>query len=256
VATEVELNYVVDVAVDGDGNIYIADEYWSDILKVTTQGRIFTFVGRDCRDSRILGDGGPAVAGCLSNPQRVTVGPDGNLYIADTGHNRIRKVDMRTGIITTVAGNGMFDNTGDGGTATQAGIRAPVAVAVAQDGTLYIATPPQMRKVTPDGIISTVAAGLNNVRDIAVDRVDNIYVTEDRVNARVRRIDPSGIITTIVGNRYTGFPPSGLLATEASLGRPIGVALLPEGNLIFTDDINQSVHRLRQIEKQTSAVSK
>jgi sugar lactone lactonase YvrE len=248
-ATEAELNYPVDVAVDRKGNVYIVDEYWSQILKVTPEGRIFTFVGRDCRDSRVLGDGGPAEAGCLFNPQGVTVGPDGSLYIADTGHQRIRKVNMETGHITTVAGNGTFADTGDGGRATEAGLLSPIAVAVAEDGTLYLVTYQNLRKVSPDGTISTIATGLGSLRgDIVVDTSGNVYVTQ-LFRPQVGRIDSGRVFTPVVGNGRFGFTPGGWLATQAALNRPIGLALLPNGDLIITDAGNQSVHCLRQTDE-------
>jgi trimeric autotransporter adhesin len=144
------------VAVDGTGNLYIADSGNNRIRKVTSAGIITTVVGNGSQG--YSGDGGPATSAQLNQPYGVAEDSTGNLYIADRTNTRIRKVTP-AGIISTVAGDGSFGSSGDGGPATNARLYYPDGVAVDSTGNLYIADwgNNQIRKVTPAGIISTVA---------------------------------------------------------------------------------------------------
>jgi sugar lactone lactonase YvrE len=148
------------LAVDSSGNLYIADTAIGRIRKVSTDGTITTVAG--CAGSPqcpfTLGDGGPATSAMLSMPSAVAVDSGGNLYIADTANNRIRKVST-DGTITTVAGSGAGSFQGDGGPATNAGLYMPSGVAVDSAGNIFIddAGDYRIRMVTPDGTITTIA---------------------------------------------------------------------------------------------------
>ena len=210
--------------------------------------------------SGFSGDGGLATTASLDYPNGVAVGQDGSLYIADTGNNRIRRVGP-DGIITTVAGNGTSGFSGDGGPATAASLRYPYGVAVGQDGSFYIADNDnhRIRRVGPDGIITTVAgngthgfsgdggpatvASISQPFSIAVGQDGSFYIA-DYYNLRIRRVGPDGIITTVAGNGTSGFSGDGGLATAASLYYPSGVAVGQDGSLYIADEDNLRIRRV------------
>jgi sugar lactone lactonase YvrE len=156
VATEATLYSPHSVAVDSEGNIYIADLFNNRVRKVGTDGIMTTIAGNG--EAGYDGDGGPATEAKLKYPAGVAVDGDGNVYIADWYNNRIRKVDT-DGIITTVAGTGEYGFGGDGGPATEAKLKKPYSVDVDRYGNIYIAdrNNKRIRKVDADGIITTVA---------------------------------------------------------------------------------------------------
>jgi RHS repeat-associated protein len=161
-ATEAGFLNPVGVALGPDGRLYIADSNDCRIRCIGTDGIITTFAG-DGSDG-FGGDGGPAAKAQLSMPESVAVAPDGSVYIADTFNARIRRVGT-DGTITTVAGSGEGGDAGDGGPATEAALDYPHMVAVATDGSVYIAagdSSARIRRVTPDGVITTVAGGPND----------------------------------------------------------------------------------------------
>jgi sugar lactone lactonase YvrE len=155
-ATSAWLNRPTGVAVDSAGSLFIADSQNFRIRKVTQGGVINTVAGNGTRG--YSGDYGPATSAQFSNPTGVAVDSSGNLFIADTGNDRIRKVTP-DGVISTVAGNGTYGYSGDGGPATSAQLYSPSSVAVDSAGNLFIADVNNnlIRKVTPGGVISTVA---------------------------------------------------------------------------------------------------
>jgi RHS repeat-associated protein len=207
------------------------------------------------------GDGGPAAAARINGATDVHSAADQSLYIADWGNHRIRRVDP-SGIITTVAGSGTAGFTGDGGPATLARLRNPHGVTVAPDGSIYIADQANhaVRRVAPDGIITTVAgtgaagfsgdggpateARLNTPRFVAVGADGSIHIV-DLNNHRIRRVSPSGVITTIAGTGVAGFTGDGGAAVQARLRSPDGIALAPDGTIYITDQGN---HRVRRID--------
>ena len=202
-------------------------------------------------DSNLTGDGGPATQGSLAEPTSVAFDSLGNLYIADYQGNRIRKVDTK-GIITTVAGNGVSDSTGDGGPATSAAIRLPWGLAVDSTGNIYFAERigGRVRRVDPTGIITTVAgtgtsgfsgdggpankAQLYNPEGLAIDSAGNLYIA-DTINARIRMIDAKGIISTVAGNPLSSALGDGGPATSARVSSPAAVALDSAGNLYIAE---------------------
>jgi trimeric autotransporter adhesin len=186
--------------VDLAGNLYIADSSNHRVRKVTLDGTISTVAGNGVPG--YSGDGGPATSASLAQPINVTVDPAGNLYISDNANHRVRKVSP-LGVITTVAGNGISGFTGDGGLAVNAALQGPAGLAVDAVGNLYITTALRVRKVTPDGIISSFAgkgtrgfsgdgrpatvAQLASPVGLAVDVGNNLYIA-DTGNVRVRKV--------------------------------------------------------------------
>ncbi|MCP4263323.1 MAG: hypothetical protein GY774_38325, partial [Planctomycetes bacterium] len=238
------------IVVDSIGNMYIADtDNNHRIRKVDTSGIITTVAG----NGQIIysGDGGPASEAGLRFPYGVAVDSIGNVYIADTGNQRIRKVDT-SGIITTVAGNGQYGYSGDGGPASEAELYEPIGMSVDSIGNIYVSDSGnhRIRKVDTSGIITTVAgsgqygysgddgpateAELYWPRDVAVDSIGNIYIA-DTDNGRIRKVDTSGIITTVAGNGQSIYSGDDGPATEAGLGSPHGVAVDSTGNIFIAD---------------------
>jgi Transposase zinc-binding domain/Putative transposase/NHL repeat len=217
-ATSAELNAPNRMAVDSAGNLYIADYSGNVIRKVTAStGLISTVAGNGT--SGYSGDGSAATSAEISSPNGVAVDAAGNIYIADSGNNRIRKVTVATGIISTVAGNGTGGYSGDGGAATSAKIWNPVHVTLDRSGNIFIAdyNNNRIREVTvATGIITTVAgngtradagdggaatsAELNAPVAVAIDAYGNFYIAEYN-GSRIRKVTGgTGIITTVVGN--------------------------------------------------------
>ncbi|WP_026260880.1 NHL repeat-containing protein [Spirosoma luteum] len=258
VATAANLANPSGVAVDGLGNLYIADALNHRIRKVATNGIITTVAGTGSYG--FSGDGGAATAASLNNPVGVTVDGVGNLYIADALNHRIRKV-ATNGIITTVAGNGTNSYSGDGGLATAAGFNYTASVVVDGSGNLYIADQGnhRIRKVAANGIVSTVAgtgtagyggdgglataASLANPASVVVDGNGNLYIA-DYGNNLIRKVATSGIITTVAGTGSHGFGGDGGLATDAILDNPFSVAVDGVGNLYISDSDNQRVRKV------------
>jgi sugar lactone lactonase YvrE len=258
-ATSAELYNPEGAAVDSSGNLYIGDRNGNNVRKVTPAGVISTAAGNGTPG--YSGDGGAATSAQLREPSGVAVDSSGNLYIADESNSRIRKVTT-AGVISTVAGNGTVGYSGDGGAATSAQLWAPRGVAVDSSGDLYIADAGNndIRKVTPAGIISTVAgvlsaggysgdggaatgAQLNLPGGVAVDGSGNFYIA-DTLNQRVRKVTSAGIISTVAGDGTSGYGGDGGSAMSAELSWPNGVALDAAGNLYIADTQNSRVRRV------------
>jgi len=204
-----------------------------------------------------MGDGGPALQAKLNLPTGVAEDAAGSLYIADTGNNRVRVVGHTTPI-TAYAGTGIAGYSGDGGPATAAQLNQPTALAVDNAGNLYIADTVNnvVRKVSPAGIITTfagtgqagyngdngqaAAATLNAPGGLAVDSSGNVYIA-DTGNNVVRKVSPSGIITTFAGTGVPGFSGNGRQATKAQLQGPTGLAVTSRGDLLISDTLNSQV---------------
>ena len=259
VATAAKLSYTAKIAVDGSGNLYIADETNAVIRKVNASGIITTVAGNNT--AGYSGDGFAATAAKLSSSlQDVAVDGSGNLYIADAGNNRIRKVTA-AGIITTVAGNGLSGFSGDGAAAISAQLATPYGVKVDGSGNLYIADAGnnRVRKVSASGIITTVAgsavsgfsgdggaataATLDGPVGLAIDGAGNLYIADNN-NHSIRKVSVSGIITTLVGNGTSGYSGDGGNATAAQLKNPIGVVVDASGNLFIGDQGNNRVRKV------------
>jgi uncharacterized protein (TIGR03437 family) len=262
-ATAAALRTPFGLAFDASGNLYITDINNSSIRKVASDGTITRVAGNGT--AGFSGDDGPATSAQLSNrAYNVAVDGMGNLYVADALNNRVRRVDS-DGIIRTVAGTGDVGFSGDGGPATDARLYTPTGVAVDAQGVLYIAelNSHRVRRVTPDGIIRTVAgsgsiggsfgafggdggrataARLNNPFHIAV-RGDSLYIA-DSGNHRVRVVTPDGVIRTVAGNGEAGYSGDGGAAVDASFKSPGAMAFAPDGSLYIIDADNNFVRHL------------
>ncbi len=277
------------IAFDAFDNLYIVDIANTRIRKINAATGIITSVaGNSALDNQgnamYSGDGGAADSASLQGPAAVAIDADGNIYIADASSNRIRKVNASTGIITTVAGNGVVDSlsmqqySGDGGPAVSAQLYYPTDVALDASGNIYISdfANYRIRKVSAaTGIITTVAgngfvdsssssggfsgdggradsAELNAAYGIAVDAVGNIYIA-DADNGRIRKVDgATGIITTIAGNgvinRYgyegQGYTENGGRADSAEIDWPYFMLCDTSGNLYFSDAADLVVRKI------------
>jgi sugar lactone lactonase YvrE len=256
-ATSAELSLITGIAVDSSENLYATDALSYRIRKIDASGIISTFGGNGL--FRFTGDGGLAISASMNYPAGVAVDPLGNLYIADSYNDRVRKVS--SGIISTAAGNGTVEYSGDGGQATQAGIFLPFGVAVDGSANLYIADTDdaRIRKVTPSGIISTFAgngifgysgdggqatsAALDLPVGAAVDASGNLYIADNK-NNRIRKVAPGGEITTVAGNGTAGFSGDGGAAISAELYLPTGVAVDASNNLFIADSGNDRVRKV------------
>jgi len=260
-ATEALLSFPEDVTIDSVGNLYIADSYNKRVRKVDSSGIITTIAGNGSLD--YTGDGGLATEASFRLIKGIVIDSAGNLYIADSSSNTIRKVDS-AGIITTIAGHdGSSGYSGDGGLATEAVLNSPTGVSVDSLGNLYIADTNNhcIRKVDTAGIITTIAghdgssgysgdgglareAVLNSPIGVSVDSLGNLYIA-DRNNHCIRKVDTAGIITTIAGHDgSSGYSGDGGLAREAVLDSPQGVSVDSLGNLYIADTNNHCIRKV------------
>jgi sugar lactone lactonase YvrE len=271
-ATLASIAFSVGIALDRDGNLYVADAENHRIRKVDTNGVITTSAGNG--NPGYSGDGAPALSASLDHPRDVCLAPDGSLYIADGFNHRVRKVDPN-GAIHTVAGTGTAGFGGDGGPAIEAKLNHPVFVTLDAQGNLYItdALNHCIRMVDKQGIIWTVAGegrvpgfygdggmaseALLNVPQNTAVFGDRMYIA-DTGNRRVRMVKlpvplpkplplgwqhtPSpGTIETVVGNGIPGAFGAGLRGPEVSLSRPHGIGTDDEGNLYIADHGNHRI---------------
>ena len=257
-ATSAQLADVWDVALDAAGNLYIADGHSHTVRKVARNGIISTVAGNG--ENGYSGDGGLATSAQISVPSGLALDAGGNLYIADWGRSVVRKVSP-DGVITTFAGTGQYGYSGEGGPAASARLTLPTGVAVARDGSVYVADnySNAVRKVAPNGIITTVAgngasgnsgdggpalwASLSSPGAVAVDAAGNLYVA-DTDDFTVRKVTPDGTITAVAGNGTGGHSGDGGPATAAQLGGGLAIALDAAGNLYIADTYNNAVRRV------------
>jgi len=243
------------IAIDATGNLFIADTYNHRIRKIDKDGIITTLAGTGSFFDGFQ-EGALATEVHLAQPEYVTTDPEGNLYV--TNYARVYKINP-SGVITTFAGKYPQSFSGDGGPATEAGFNEVQGIAADAYGSLYIADyyNNRIRKVDPDGIITTFAgtgedgysgdegpateAGVKSPRDIVVDVDGNIYIASDN---RIRKIDTSGIITTIAGTGEFGDPSGdGGPAIEAIV-YPFNLAIDAKGNFYFSNVVNASIRKV------------
>lgn len=262
-AAAATLNFPSAVAVDSRGTLYIADTFNHRIRIVEAQtGIIQALAGTGA--ARFSGDGWPADTMALNEPVALALDEQrGRLYIADLANYRVRMMELKTGVISTYAGNGVQDYDGDGQPARQAGLTGPSGLALDAEGNLYIADTfcGRIRRVDAEtGLISTVAGdgteyryqgvpnefstGLARPASIALASDGTLYIT-DSDNHLVRKWNPrSKIITAIAGNGQAQFAGDGGPAAAAGLNYPFGVAMDAAGNLYIADTFN---HRIRMV---------
>jgi sugar lactone lactonase YvrE len=261
-ATSAELSGPLGIAFDNAGNLYIAESGNERVRKVTPLGIISTIAGNGTAGYN--GDGIAATSAELNNPNGIVVDKSGNVYIGDYFNNRVREVNT-AGVISTVTGTGTGGYSGDGGLAINAEVYWPAGVALDSSGNLYIADDnnSRVREVNPAGIISTFAgtgyggyngdgisattAELYAPDRVATDSAGNVYISEYG-NNRIRKVNTSGIISTVAGTGTPGFSGDGGLATSAEIDTPRGITVDEGGNLYISDADN---NRIRKVQYQT-----
>jgi sugar lactone lactonase YvrE len=240
-STAASFGGAINVAADSAGNLYVTDGRGA-LVRISADGTRTNLVGNGAPGD-YWGDGGQATDAGLNAPFGLVLDSSGNLYIADSGNNRVRKVTPN-GVISTVAGNGTFGFSGDGGPATAAELAAPTGLALDSNGALYIADKlnNRIRNVSGDGTISTVAgrgdfnpplgdggpatsAALAEPLGVAVDGSGNLYIA-DTYFYLIRKVSPAGIITTVAGSDYFVNGPN-------YVGFPLDAAADQSGNLLI-----------------------
>lgn len=245
------------LAVAPDGGVYVADYFNYRVRKISPSGIITTYAGNGNPGS--TGDGGQATSATLNDVIGLAVDAAGNLYISTDAQCRVRRVTP-AGVISTVVGTGTCSTSGDGGAATSATINDVFGMWVGPDGSLYLSDfrGCRVRKVT-NGIITTIlgngtcsttgngglatSATIDNPAGIVGDGYGTLYVV-DNGGRTVRRIDPAGIITTVVGTGSSGSGGDGGAATSATMTAPYALALDPAGRLLVADYAEQKVRRV------------
>ncbi len=281
-ATAAELNFASSAVTDGAGNIYIADVNNDRIRKVNSAGIISTIAGNGFGSpgsGGFSGDGGPATAAELFYPVCIAIDNAGNIYIGEGANDRIRLVNT-AGIISTIAGNGTYGFSGDGGPATAAELNYPNAMSVDTTGNIYFAdiNNNRIRMINTSGIISTIAgngygspnsggfsgdggpataAEFYSPDGVSLDGAGNIYIADNN-NNRIRKINIGDTITTVAGNGYGspisgGFSGDGGPATAAEFFGVGGVAADTKGNFYIDDWHN---NRIREVIKDSTMAVK
>ena len=243
-------NTPVGVAVDANGNVFVAEQYSNTIRKITAEGVTTTFAGSGLQG--LTDDTGTAAQ--FNQPTGVAVDAAGNVYVADFMNNAIRKISS-AGVVTTLAGG---TQGAANGTGTEASFNAPIDLAVDADGNVFVADQVNnlIRKITPAGVVTTfagntaenayndgigIAASFNYPTSISFDASGNMYVA-DQYNYRIRKITPDAVVTTIAGDGTDGLANgSGLTAKFSS---PVGVAVDGNGNLYVSDLFNNNIRKI------------
>ncbi len=264
-ALKATLNFPAGLALDSEGNLYVADRNNHRVRKIDRDGIITTVAGNGKGDWN--GDDIPAVEASLHFPSDIDFDAEGNLYISDRSNNRIRKVDTK-GIITTIAGMGLAGFGGDFGFAEDALLQYPFGICLDKEGNVYIADRGnnRVRKIDKRGIITTFAgdgmhsfagdygpstqSSLAYPTDVEVDAEGNVYIA-DRNNNRIRKIDPFGVISTFMGTGKAEYNGDNEIAAETTLYLPLSLALDGKGNLLVAD---RSHFRVRSVRIKDQAV--
>lgn len=239
------------LSVDGFNNVYINDQGNNRIRKIRyPDGLITTVAGNG--DTAYNGENIAATTAHLNQNWGVAVDGPGNIYITDQTNRRIRRVDAATGLIKTIAGDGVYAYTGDGGPAVSARLKRPLGIALDGDGNVYVGDPDTntVRRIDAAGIITkfagngtygfggdggpATAAKLSHMLGLAADGAGNVYIC-DADNNRVRKVNAAGIISTIAGNGTPASGGDGLQATAATINRPAGVFVSNTGEIYIAE---------------------
>lgn len=257
-ATAAKLNYPIGIVFDAAGNLLIADASNSRIRKVTPSGTITTIAGTGART--YTGDGVAAVGAAINLPQDIATDAAGNIYIADRDNHRIRKINT-SGIISTIAGTGVWGYSGDGLPATNATLTQPSGLAVSATGDVYFTDLVNyvVRKINPSGIISRVAgngiagysgdggpataAQLKAPGGLAIDANNNLYISDFNDN-RIRKVSASGLISSVAGIGSHSYSGDGGAATAAELNRPFGIEVDDTGSIYIADWQNNRIRKI------------
>jgi serine/threonine-protein kinase len=239
------------VAVDTSGNIYVADRDNNKIRKITPEGVVTTLAGSGDIGSD---DANIGTLARFDNPSFVAVDVSGNVYVADTWNNKIRKITS-TGVVTTLAGSGTAGSVD--ATGTLASFHNPYGVVVDTSGNVYVADQSnnKIRKITPTGVVTTFAgsgtygsvnatgtlASFNQPEGLAIDASGNIYVA-DAVNNKIRKITPAGVVTTLAGSGAIGSVDAN--GTLASFEFPTDMAVDASGNVYISDEANNKIRKI------------
>lgn len=244
-----QFRYPADVAVDGQGNVYVADRYNNRIRKITPDGNVTTIAGTGVAGFK-NGQGDTAQ---FYYPTGIAVDASGNIYVADTYNQRIRKITPQR-MVSTVAGKvyGFADNKD-----TLAKFRYPSDVVVDRSGNLFVTdqSNDRIRKITPDGMVSTVAGDGNyglvdgdgtlaefaDPYQLTLDGSGNLYVA-DTYNNRIRKVTPSGVVSTIAGSGAYGYQNGKDL--NARFRYPQGIAITPTGAIYVSDAYNACIRKI------------
>ena len=263
-ATDAALHTPTALFVDGDGNIFVAEWTGHRIRKISPSGTITTTVGIGLHG--FLGDGGPSTESNIWSPSAIYIDGQRNLYLAEWGNDRIRKV-AREGTVSTLAGTGIAGFTGDGGPATEARINNPNGIFVDKHGNVYFSDlgNQRVRRITTDGRIETVAgdgtpgfagdggpateASISNPAGLFLDDADNLYLV-DSGNGRIRKIDPSGTITTVVGGAVSESVGS-LSPKDLTLEGPTSLFVDAAGDLLVAEGSGHRIRRFPGIAEPT-----
>lgn len=246
--TSATFNSPHGIAVDNNGNVYVADEVSSVIRKITPDGMVTTFAG----SGTVGSSNGTGTSASFRNPFDIAIDASGNLYVADSKNNKIRKITP-AGIVTDFAGNGIAGHD-DGQNAT---FNSPAGIAIDKDGNLYVSDSGNnlVRKITADGTVSTLAgsgaggkadgsgisASFNGPIGIAIDTDGNVYIA-DSYNNLIRKITPAGIVSTFAGSGAAGSADG--TGASASFKDPIGLEIDSYGNLYVTDAQNNKIRKV------------
>jgi sugar lactone lactonase YvrE len=248
------------VATDVSGNVYVADSYNNLIRKITPGGLVSTLAGGGGFGFNYSGNtNGQGIAASFTNPTGVAVDANGNVYVADSGNNLIRKITSG-GLVSTLAGSGTAGSIDGQGTA--ANFWSPQGVAVDASGNVYVGdlTNNLIRKITPGGLVSTLAGGggsgfhyagnsngqgtaasFNFPFGVAVDANGNVYVA-DSGNNQIRKITPGGMVSTLAGSGNQGSADG--QGTAANFSQPTGVSVDSSGNLYVADQVNNEIRKI------------
>lgn len=261
-----QINSPVSVAVDAQGNVYFSDQSNKRIRKLYVNGHVNTIAGTGVNGYN--GENIAATSAQISSVYGLCLDAAGNIYFTDYGNQRIRKIDVNTGLVNTIAGNGTTGFSGDGGLAANAQIDFPYGIYADGNGNVFFAdlNNNRIRKINSSGIITTVAgngaqgyngdninainASLFHPSGVKTDDDGNMFIA-DLYNHRIRKVDVNGIITTIAGNGTIGYSGDGGPSTLAQLNYPSNLTFDGDGNILVADLLNHVIRRVGAIDSPT-----